>query len=221
MLVNTLPRSPALQPESPVVLIVDDDENFREAVTHLLGTVGYESLSYASASELMSARVPDRRGCILLDVRLPGMSGLELHRELSAAGNEMPVIFMTGYGDIPMSVQAMKAGAFDFLVKPFRDQDLIDCLNCAVARDDARKGERRNQSRAIERASHLTPRERQVFELVVSGALNKQIAARLGITETTVKLHRGNLMRKLGVRSVAALVRIYDALGEAELEPKR
>jgi FixJ family two-component response regulator len=214
---DRLAASKAVPP--PLVVVVDDDPAFCEAITHLLATVGYETNCYGSAAELISGGLIDRRGCMLLDVRLPGMSGLDLHAELTAAGNELPVIFLTGYGDIPMTVRAMRAGAVDFLVKPCRDQDLIDSVDRAIARGDARKSQRKPDPNALEKISSLTPREHQVFEQVAAGKLNKQIAGALGITETTVKLHRGNLMRKLGVRSIAALVRLYDVMNGDEAKP--
>lgn len=192
---------------TPVVLVVDDDEAIRDALCDLLASVGIEALCFGSTQALLQTRLPDRPGCLVLDVRLPGASGLELQAQLARAGAPLPVIFMTGHGDIPMTVRAMKAGAVDFLTKPFRDQDMLDAVAAAIAASR----EQRRAAAAVQEAAALletlTAREREVMAGVVRGLMNKQIAGELGISEITVKLHRGNVMRKMGVRSVADLVR--------------
>ncbi|MCW2238842.1 response regulator transcription factor [Azospirillum canadense] len=198
--------------DQPLVLVVDDDEHIREALCDLLRSVGIEALCFASAQEFLQATLPDRPGCLILDVRLPGLSGLEFQRHLASAGNPMPIVFMTGYGDIPMSVRAMKAGASDFLTKPFRDQDMLDAVSGAIEKDRARRTSRGAAQEAETQAATLTPREREVMNAVVKGLMNKQIAGNLGISEVTVKLHRGNVMRKMQVRSVADLVRKVELL---------
>ncbi|MBP2292830.1 response regulator transcription factor [Azospirillum rugosum] len=198
--------------DQPLVLVVDDDEHIREALCDLLRSVGIEALCFASTQEFLQATLPDRPGCLILDVRLPGLSGLEFQRHLASAGNPMPIVFMTGYGDIPMSVRAMKAGASDFLTKPFRDQDMLDAVSGAIEKDRARRASRGAAQEAEAQAATLTPREREVMNAVVKGLMNKQIAGNLGISEVTVKLHRGNVMRKMQVRSVADLVRKVELL---------
>lgn len=192
---------------APLVLVVDDDDGIREALCDLLASVGLEALCFGSTPELLEAELPDRPGCLVLDVRLPGASGLDLQAELARAGNRLPIVFMTGHGDIPMSVRAMKAGAVDFLTKPFRDQDMLDAVAAAIAADRSRRRELAAARDAAGLADSLTAREREVMAGVVRGLMNKQIAGELGISEITVKLHRGNVMRKMGVRSVADLVR--------------
>lgn len=197
---------------NPLVLVVDDDEHIREALCELLRSVGIESLCFASTRDLLEARLPDRPGCLILDIRLPGVSGLELQAQLARNGNPIPIIFMTGYGDIPMTVQAMKAGAVDFLTKPFRDQDMLDAVAAAVEKDRARRQDAAAADEVTALAATLTTREREVMAAVVQGLMNKQIAGILGIAEITVKLHRGNVMRKMQVRSVAELVRKTELL---------
>lgn len=197
---------------APLVLVVDDDAGMRDAIEGLLQSVGIESRCFASTTELLRAELPDRPGCLILDVRMPGSSGLDLQAHLSSVGNDMPIIFMTGFGDIPMTVRAMKAGAVDFLTKPVRDQDMLDAVAAAIEADQAR---RRSQEAAREiaaLAATLTPREREVMAGVVKGLMNKQIAGDLGISEITVKLHRGNVMRKMRATSVADLVRKAELL---------
>lgn len=198
---------------SPLVLIVDDDENIREALADLLLSVGIETRSFASTRDLLQSKPENRVGCIILDVRLPGSSGLDLQAHLSSVGDPKPIIFMTGHGDIPMTVRAMKAGAVDFLTKPFRDQDMLDAVATAIETDAARRREASAISEVTELAQTLTAREREVMAAVVKGLMNKQIAGELGITEITVKLHRGNVMRKMQARSVAELVRKVEVLG--------
>lgn len=190
----------------PLVLIVDDDLSIREAIMDLLRSVSMESMSFASTAGLLGAVIPDRPGCIVLDVRLPDLSGLDLQVQLQARGNRMPIVFLTGYGDIPMSVRAMKAGAADFLTKPARDQDLLDAILAAIRRDHVRREAEAERSGIARLAATLTAREREVAAAVARGLVNKQIAHELGISEITVKLHRGSAMRKMQVSSVVDLV---------------
>ena len=196
---------------TPLVLIVDDDEAIREALTDLLRSVGIEARSFGSTKELLDTPT-DRPGCLILDVRLPGLSGLDLQAQLTRSGNTRPIIFMTGHGDIPMSVRAMKAGAMDFLTKPFRDQDMLDAVAAAIDKDMAQRQDAAAAKEVAALAATLTPRETEVMAAVVKGLMNKQIAGLLGISEITVKLHRGNVMRKMAVRSVADLVRKAELL---------
>ncbi len=207
----TAPAKPAAA-EAPLVLIVDDDEAIREALTDLLRSVGIEAKSFGSTRELLDAAPSDRPGCLILDVRLPGLSGLDLQAQLARSGNTRPIIFMTGHGDIPMSVRAMKAGALDFLTKPFRDQDMLDAVAAAIDQDRAQRRDAAAAKQVAALAATLTPREAEVMAAVVKGLMNKQIAGQLGISEITVKLHRGNVMRKMEVRSVADLVRKAELL---------
>jgi FixJ family two-component response regulator len=197
---------------TPLVLVVDDDESIREALTDLLRSVGIETKSFGSTRELLDAAPSDRPGCLILDVRLPGISGLDLQAQLARNGNTRPIIFMTGHGDIPMSVRAMKAGATDFLTKPFRDQDMLDAVAAAIDKDMAQRRDAAAAKEVAALAATLTPRETEVMAAVVKGLMNKQIAGLLGISEITVKLHRGNVMRKMAVRSVADLVRKAELL---------
>jgi len=197
---------------APLVFIVDDDEAIREALTDLLRSVGIESRCFGSTRELLDAAPTDRPGCLILDVRLPGISGLDLQAQLMRDRNTRPIIFMTGHGDIPMSVRAMKAGAMDFLTKPFRDQDMLDVVAAAIDKDMAQRQEAAAAKEVAAQAATLTPRETEVMAAVVKGLMNKQIAGLLGISEITVKLHRGNVMRKMEVRSVADLVRKAELL---------
>jgi FixJ family two-component response regulator len=197
------------------VFVIDDDAAIREALQSLLRSVGLRVTTFASAWEFLISQRPDAPACLVLDVRLPGLSGLELQRKLAAAQLDLPIIFITGHGDIPMTVQAMKAGAVEFLTKPFRDQDLLDAIAQALERDRAARAQRAGLVKWHERYAQLTPREREVMGLVVSGLLNKQIAAELGISEITIKVHRGQVMQKMGAESVADLVRMADKLGVA------
>jgi FixJ family two-component response regulator len=198
---------------SPVfVHIVDDDKAVRESLGDLLRSMDYQVTLYGSASEFLSGELPDAPACLVLDVRLPGTSGLEFQEYLTRINNQMPVILMTGFGDIPMSVKGMKAGAVDFLTKPIRDQDLLDAVATAIRMDQDRRREIAQIAQLRERYALLTHRERQVMALVASGLMNKQVASELSISEVTVKMHRGKVMRKLGAKSVATLARIAEAL---------
>jgi FixJ family two-component response regulator len=201
-----------LEVEKPLVIIVDDDAAIREALSELILSAGFEPVSFGSTRELLDADVLDRPGCLILDVRMPGASGLDLQRQLAGNGNPKPIIFLTGHGDIPMTVQAMKAGAVDFLTKPVRDQTLLDAVIAGVAMDVARRTEAAIVKHSIQRLETLTPREREVFHKVARGKLNKQIAFDLGISEVTVKLHRGNVMRKMEAASIGELIRTWETL---------
>jgi FixJ family two-component response regulator len=203
----------AAAPEQPTVVVIDDDASIRKALDNLLRSVGLDVELFKSPQEFLQSNRPDRPGCIVLDVRFPGRSGLDMQREISAANTSLPIIFITGYGDIPMSVRAMKAGAVEFLTKPFRDQDLLDAVGVALEKDRTRRA---NEIRIAElrgRFSTLTARERQVLTLVIAGRLNKQIAGELGVSEMTVKMHRRQVMRKMQAAGLAQLVRLADQLG--------
>lgn len=204
-----------MNPETPVVFIVDDDQGVRDALRRLLTSVGLAVEVFSTAQAFLAAHRPDAPGCLVLDVRLPGLSGLDLQRELAAADAALPIIFLTGYGDIPMSVRAMKAGAIEFLTKPFREQDLLDAIRHAIDRDRLGRAERWELAELRRRYGSLTPRERDVMAGVIAGLLNKQIAAELGTSEVTVKEQRGHVMHKMQVGSVAELVRIAARLGIA------
>jgi FixJ family two-component response regulator len=197
---------------SGVVFVIDDDPSMRRSLDALLRSVGLEVLLFSSAQEFMKATRPDAPGCLVLDVRLPGMSGLTFQQELASAGICMPVIFITGYGDVPMTVRAMKAGAAEFLTKPFDDQVLLDAVHAAIQRDRTRRRDAASLAVLNARYDALTQRESQVMKLVVAGRANKQIAAELGLSLVTVKVHRGQVMRKMEAKSVAELVRIADRL---------
>ncbi|MBO9623358.1 MAG: response regulator transcription factor [Sphingomonas sp.] len=203
----------ATPPGAPVVHIVDDDQGLREALVRLVRSVGYEARPHGSVKAFLSAARAAVPSCILLDVRLPDMSGLELQANLVKAGIEHPVIMMTGYGDIPMSVRAMKAGAIDFLTKPFRDQDLLDAVAAATARDRLRLDQQHVRSELDARYGSLSQREREVLAGIVDGLMNKEIADRLGLSIVTVKAHRGSLSRKMGAAGAADLVRAAQLLG--------
>lgn len=196
-----------------IVFVVDDDATIREALRSLLRSVGLQVELFATTREFLARQRPDVPSCLVLDVRLPGTGGLDFQRQLCEAGIHIPIIFITGHGDIQMSVRAMKAGAVEFLTKPFRDQDLLDAIQVALEKDGA--GRRREGEVALirERFESLTPREREILPLVVSGLLNKQIAAQIGTSETTVKVHRSQLMRKMGADSLANLVRTAGRIG--------
>jgi FixJ family two-component response regulator len=200
------------QPDS-IVYVVDDDSSVREAIKSLIRSVGLRVETFGTAQEFLKSARPDAPGCVVLDVRLPGLSGLDLQRELAANGSNLPVIFITGHGDIPMSVRAMKAGALEFLTKPFRDQDLLDTIQQALERDRGARQQRSETAELRERFDSLTAREREVMGLVVSGLLNKQIAGELGTSEVTIKIHRSQVMKKMSAGSLAELVRMTEKLG--------
>jgi len=194
---------------NPLIYIVDDDDSMREAIELLLRTVGYQTVPYGRASEFLAKYNPEQHAVLVLDVRMPEMSGLEVQQQLNRAGAMLPVIFMTGHGDIPMAVQAMKDGAFDFLTKPFRDQDLIDRINTALKQDKENRAQIEKHADLRRRAESLTAREREVMALVVDGKANKVIAIDLGLSERTVEIHRANVMEKMGARSIAHLVKMH------------
>jgi RNA polymerase sigma factor (sigma-70 family) len=196
-----------------VVLVIDDDPSMRTAIKELIEAVGISCQTFGSGQELLNATLPDVPSCLVLDVRLPGLSGLNLQRELTARGISIPIIFITGHGDIPMSVQAMKAGAVEFLTKPFRDQDLLDAIEQATERDRSERRQLTEIRELQERSEALTPRELEVMRLVVAGLLNKQIAAELGISEKTVNVHRAQVMQKMQADSLAQLVRMSEKRG--------
>jgi FixJ family two-component response regulator len=198
--------------DQPLVVIGDDDASIREALQELILSAGMQAVSFSSTRELLDAAVLDGPGCLILDVRMPGASGLDVQRQLAASGNPKPIIFLTGHGDIAMTVQAMKSGAVDFLTKPVRDQTLLDAVVAAIERDVAQRAKASVVKCNVERLDSLTPREREVIAEVARGRLNKQIAHDLGISEVTVKLHRGNGMRKMQVTSIGELIRAWETL---------
>jgi FixJ family two-component response regulator len=203
------------------VLIIDDDPEFRDSVGRLLRTVGLDSQQFSSASDFFQADLPAGPTCLVLDVRMPGRSGLELQRELAAANRQMPIIFITAHADVPMTVQAMKGGAIEFLTKPFRDQELLDAVSAGLARDRTRRESEKALIALRERFDTLSPREREVMIQATAGRLNKQIANDIGIAESTVKVHRANLMRKMKARSLPELSRMADILELAPEKPPR
>lgn len=203
---------PSPTSERAVVHVVDDDASMRGALEGLFNSVGLDTCSYAAAGEFLAARVVDKPGCIVIDVRLPDMNGLDFHRRLIELGVRLPVVVITGYGDIPMSVRAMKRGAVDFLSKPFKDQDMLDAVMAAIERDRRRRTVDDDVSQMRQRFGMLSPREQQVMLLVTAGKMNKQIAGDLEISEITVKIHRGAAMRKMGARTLADLVRMAEVV---------
>jgi FixJ family two-component response regulator len=206
------PRSTA-NAEEAIVFVVDDDTSVREALSNLFRSVGLQVETFGSAHEFLQSKLPNVPSCLILDIRLPRLSGLDFQAELAKADIRIPVIFMTGHGDIPMTVRAMKAGAVDFLTKPFRDQDMLDAVTAAIERDRNNRDEAKALSDLQALFATLTPRERQVMNLVTSGLMNKQIAAEIGLAEITVKIHRGHIMRKMGAKSLPDLVRMAELLG--------
>jgi FixJ family two-component response regulator len=205
--------------ETPSIVVIDDDASVRKSLDNLFRSVGFEVELFASPQDFLQSNRPDRPGCIVLDVRFPGRSGLDMQQELASADIQLPIIFITGYGDIPMSVRAMKAGAVEFLTKPFRDQDLLDAVGAALDKDRTRRAGEGRLSELRSRFDTLTARERQVLGLVVAGRLNKQIAGDLGVSEMTVKMHRRQVMRKMQATGVAQLVRLADQLGIGGPQP--
>lgn len=193
--------------DEPVVFIIDDEASVRESLQELFESVRLRTEVFGSVAELLGSKLPDVASCLVLDIRLPGMSGLEFQAQLARANIHIPIIFMTGYGDIPMTVRAMKAGAVDFLTKPFRPQDMLDAVTSAVAHDRRRRDGAKVTIELHALFGSLSPREREVMLLVASGLMNKQVAARIGLAEATVKIHRGQVMRKMGAKSLADLVR--------------
>jgi FixJ family two-component response regulator len=208
-------HAPKTGPQKPLVAIVDDDEAIRQSLGSLFRSMDLDVVMFGSPSELLE-HLPPLTACLVLDVRLPGVSGLDFQDQLAKLGVQLPIIFMTGHGDIPMTVRAMKAGAVDFLAKPFRDQDMLDAVMAAIERDARRRSENAANEELRAHFSSLTPREREIIVHVTAGLMNKQIAHALGLSEITVKIHRGNVMRKMNARSLADLVRMAEAL---ELRP--
>jgi FixJ family two-component response regulator len=219
--VTERPTSPrgASTPEEPVVLVVDDDPSLREALSSLLRSVGLRVEVFGSAPELLETPLPDAACCLVLDIRLPKRSGLDFQSELIKANIRIPIIFITAHGDVPMSVRAMKAGAVDFLSKPFRDQDLLDAVAIAIERDRKRRESEKGVAELKAKLETLTKRELEVMSLVTAGLMNKQVAGEIGVSEITVKIHRGHVMRKMGARSLADLVRMAEMLGVSRSGP--
>jgi FixJ family two-component response regulator len=219
--VTQFPPSPssAGRRDESTVFVVDDDQSVRDALSSLLRSVGLRVETFPSAAEFLKSKLPNVASCLVLDVRLPGVSGLDFQVELAKADIRIPIIFVTGHGDIPMTVKAMKAGAVDFLTKPFRDQDMLDAVATAIERDRKR---REDETAAADLRAHfeaLTPREREVMAFVTAGLMNKQVAAEMGVSEITVKIHRGHTMRKMGAKSLADLVRMAEVLGVRRTKP--
>jgi FixJ family two-component response regulator len=203
---------------APIVFIVDDDPSIRKALGRLLRSFGFQVETFPSAQKFLEHELPDAPGCLVLDVPMPGLDGLELQRSLSEANVTLPIVFITGHGDIPMTVRAMKSGAVDFLPKPFDDQDLLNAVRQAIAKDVQARHERADVAVLQQRVDSLTPREREVLELVVSGLLNKQVGHRLGVTEKTIKVHRAQVMHKMQAGSLAELVRMAEKVGIKPLQ---
>ena len=214
------PTIAAARVDEPVIFIIDDDASVRDALQDLLRSVGLAVVSFASTQEFLQSKRPDAPGCIVLDVRLPGPSGLEFQRTLAKSGILLPVIFISGHGDITMSVQAIKAGAIDFLTKPIHEQKLLDAIQAGIERDRARRAEQKDVAQIQERYASLTPREREVLTFVVAGRPNKQIAGELKLSEMTVKIHRSQMMRKMKAKSLVELVRMADMLKLSARSPQ-
>jgi FixJ family two-component response regulator len=217
--VTERPARPSAVAEQPTVFVVDDDESMREALRSLFRSVKLKVETFGSTADFLRSKLADVASCLVLDVRLPGISGLDFQTELAKANIHIPIIFMTGHGDIPMSVQAMKAGAVDFLTKPFRDQDMLDAVATAVERDRARRADATAMARLHGLFESLSTREREVMALATAGLMNKQIAGELGLSEITVKIHRGHAMKKMRARSLAELVTMAESLGVRRTKP--
>ena len=209
-----------MNPADPIVFVIDDDASVRDAVKRLIASVGLRVETFGSTREFLAAKRPDVPACLVLDVRLPDVSGLEFQRDLAALDFQIPIIFITGHADIPMTVRAMKAGAVEFLTKPFRGQELLDAVQEAIAKDRAAWSERAQMAELRGRYDTLTPREKEVLKLVASGLLNKQVGAELGTSELTVKTHRGRVMEKMGADSLADLVRMSERLNSSAAKQK-
>jgi FixJ family two-component response regulator len=209
-----------MKPTDPIVFVVDDDFSLREALSSLIRSVGLRVETFASAQDFLQYQRPDVTACLVLDVRMPGLSGLDLQRELAHAERRIPIIFITGHGDIPMSVRAMKAGAIEFLPKPFRDEDLLDAIREGLERDQVARQQRGELAEIQEKYATLTSREREVIVLLVKGMINKQVAAELGITEITIKVHRRRILQKMNAKSLPALVRMVEKLRLTDLADK-
>jgi FixJ family two-component response regulator len=203
----------------PIVFVIDDDASIRRALTNLFQSVGLEVEVFGSTPEMLQSKLSDVASCLVLDIRLPGLSGLDFQTELAKANIHIPIIFMTGHGDIPMTVRAMKGGAVDFLTKPFRDQDMLDAVVTAIERDRKRREVGKIVANLQALFETLTPREREILALVASGLMNKQTAAEIGLAEITVKIHRGHIMKKMGARSLADLIRMAETLGIRRTKP--
>jgi FixJ family two-component response regulator len=213
------PTPDSLSAKEPLVFIVEDDESMRRALSNLFQSVGLEVQMFGSAAEMLQRELPDVASCLVLDIRLPGLSGLDFQSELARANINVPIIFMTGHGDIPMSVRAMKSGAIDFLTKPFRDQDMLDAVTVAIERDRKRREADKIVTNLQSLYETLTPREREILALVSAGLMNKQVAAELGLAEITVKIHRGHIMKKMNAKTLADLVRKAETLGIRRTKP--
>jgi FixJ family two-component response regulator len=213
------PSREPFRARDPLVFIVEDDESMRRALSNLFQSVGLGVQVFGSASEMLQGELPDVASCLVLDIRLPGLSGLDFQAELAKANVHIPIIFMTGHGDIPMSVRAMKGGAVDFLTKPFRDQDMLDAVTVAIERDRKRRETDKILANLQTHFETLTPREREILALVSTGLMNKQIAAELGLAEITVKIHRGHIMKKMSAKSLADLLRKAETLGIRRAKP--